>query len=109
MGVDVVLMQVHQPGTSPKRRQRQQVDVVLDGADTFARLCEKSQKPMLGRVDPYGTLTLTVEDMPQFISELESLRESVGVASHKSLLESICHLARRCLDDPTLEISLEGD
>jgi hypothetical protein len=47
MGVDVVLKQVSQPGTSPKRRRLTQVDVVLDGSDLFARICESSDLPLL--------------------------------------------------------------
>ena len=84
MGVDVVLKQVSQPGTSPKRRRLTQVDVVPDGDDVFARICARSKLPMLSRVDPYGDVILTAAEMPQFIAEVN---EELGIAGTPSELD----------------------
>jgi hypothetical protein len=78
MGVDVLLKQVSQTGTSSKRRRLTQLDVVPDGDDVFARVCAHSKLPLLSRVDPYGDLLLTVLEMPQFIAEVN---EELGIAS----------------------------
>ncbi|GHJ35480.1 hypothetical protein [Streptomyces sp. TS71-3] len=110
MGVDVVLKQVNQPGTSPKRRRLTQVDAVLDGSDLFARICENSDLPELNRVDPYGTLILTGQDMPQFIFEVDTVRRTwTQGAPERDLLDAIRRLAERCAEDVSLELHLEGD
>ena len=83
MGVDVVLTQVSQPGTSSKRRRLTQVDVVPDGDDVFARICVRSQLPMLSRVDPYGDLVLTTSEMPQLLAEVNE--EQVSPPRHRSV------------------------
>lgn len=74
MGVDVVLTQVSQPGTSPKRRRLTQLDVVPDPADVFATICQRSTLPLLRRVDPYRDLILTSAEMPQFLDEVQTER-----------------------------------
>lgn len=109
MGVDVSLMRVTQPGTSPRRRRLERVDLVADPADLFARMCSESGKPMLSRVDPYGTLILTSEEMEQFISELEDSRARSASKPLVSLIDEVCALARRCMSDPALELKLDGD
>jgi hypothetical protein len=63
MGVDVLLMRVDNPGTSPRRRRLTRADAFLDTADGFARLCAGTGLPMLSRVDPYGSLILTSVEM----------------------------------------------
>ncbi|MDX6262804.1 MAG: hypothetical protein QOH84_4492 [Kribbellaceae bacterium] len=108
MGVDVVLNQVSQPGTSPKRRRLTQLDVVPDSDDLFARLCERSTLPMLSRVDPYADLELTAAEMPQFLAELDT---ELGQASpaERELLVAVRALAARCAAGTGLEIHLQGD
>jgi hypothetical protein len=109
MGVDVVLIQVERSGTSPKRRRLTQVDAVLDGSDLFARICERSNLPMLNRVDPYGTLILTSQDVSQFLSEIDAERNSVDGDSGCDILTAIRRLAERCADEASMELHLEGD
>jgi hypothetical protein len=108
MGVDVVLKQVSQPGTSPKRRRLTQVDAVLDGSDLFARICDRSTLPMLSRVDPYGDLVLTAAELPQFIAEVDAER-SRATGSERELLTDIRRLAERCASEASMELHLEGD
>jgi hypothetical protein len=109
MGVDVVLKQVSQPGTSSRRRQLTQVDVAPDGDDVFAGICARSKLPMLSRVDPYGDLILTTAEMPQFIAEVN---EELGIAStapERELLAGVRRLAERCAAETSTELHLEGD
>lgn len=108
-GVDVMLMQVSQSGTSPRRRRLTQVDGVLDTADKFAQLCSVSDLPMLNRVDPYGTVILTSVEMEQFIAEIDSVRESVIIPSDLAVLADVSRLARICSHDSSMELHLEGD
>jgi len=109
MGVDVLLMQVRREGTSSKRHHRSVLDSVPDYSDVFAELCENSGKPMLSRVDRYGSLLLTSQDMPQFIAEVDGLRSGVAAAEQVAILDQIGRLARRCGEDGSLELHLEGD
>lgn len=109
MGVDVVLMQVAQRGTSPKKRRLSAVEVVQDGADLFSGLCVNSSLPILNRVDPYRTLVLTSVDMPQFISELAATCDLVTGQRERDILEKICVLAKRCAEAASLELHLQGD
>ncbi|MEV6591629.1 hypothetical protein [Streptomyces acidicola] len=109
MGVDVLLMQVRIDGTSSKRHYRSVLDSVPDYSDVFAELCEKSDKPMLGRVDRYGSLLLTSMDMPQFIAEIDGLRSGVNSEERAAVLDEIGRLARRCGEQGNLELHLEGD
>lgn len=109
MGVDVVLKSVDQRGTSSKGRRLTQVDVVLDNEDLFADLCERATQPTLRRVDRYGTLVLTAQDIPQFIADLDTVIEAVGTKSGWSLLMEIRRLAELCRIGPSLELHLEGD
>ncbi|GGJ46837.1 hypothetical protein [Streptomyces brasiliensis] len=105
MGVDVVLKRVSRAGTSPKRRRLTQVDVVPDGSDVFAGICGRSGRPLLGRVDPYGTLVLTARDMPHFDAE----RGGAVGAAERDVLDGVRGLADRCAVDATPELHLEGD
>jgi hypothetical protein len=109
MGVDVVLKQVSQPGTSPKRRRLTQVDVVPDGDDVFALICARSKLPMLSRVDPYGDLILTAAEMPQFIAEVTEELGLAGAPSELEFLASARRLAEQCASEPSTELHLEGD
>ncbi|WP_432167465.1 hypothetical protein [Streptomyces sp. bgisy031] len=109
MGVDVVLMQVTQRGTSPKKRQLITVECVQDGADIFSGLCVNSSLPMLNRVDPYRTQILTSVDMPQFISEVDATCDLVKGQRERDILERIRELAERCAEAASLELHLQGD
>jgi hypothetical protein len=109
MGVDVVLKQVSQPGTSSRRRWLTQVDVVPDRDDVFGRICARSKLPMLRRVDPYGDLILTAVEMQQFIAEVN---EELGIAStdpEREVLAGVRCLAERCAAEMSTELYLEGD
>lgn len=109
MGVDVVLNEVSQPGTSSRRRWVTQVDVVPGPGEVFVRVCARSSLPMLGRVDPYGDLVLTSVEMPQFVAELEQeLAVSVMVAE-REVLSAVRWLAERCAADSSTELHLLGD
>ncbi|MGW6362144.1 hypothetical protein ACWFR5_45005 [Streptomyces sp. NPDC055092] len=109
MGVDVVLMQVTQRGTSPKKRRLTPVDLVQDGGDVFAGLCVNSSLPMLNRVDPYRTRILTSTDMPQFVFEVDATRDLVTDQRERDILKKIRELAERCSATAGLELHLQGD
>ncbi|WP_434587347.1 hypothetical protein [Streptomyces sp. A5-4] len=109
MGLDIVLKRVEQPGTSPRRRRLAQVDAVLDGSDLFAHICASSNLPMLSRADPYRTLVLTMQDMPQFLAEVDAVRRSADGDPARVILVAVRRLAERCADEASMEIHLEGD
>ncbi|MFC6157075.1 hypothetical protein [Kribbella jiaozuonensis] len=109
MGVDVALTQVIQPGTSGKRRQLTQLDVVPDPADVFPGICQRSNLPMLRRVDPYRDLILTAAEMPQLLAELQTERTLATTDEERTLLTAVHHLAERCATDPPTELHLQGD
>ncbi|MFF3518735.1 hypothetical protein [Streptomyces sp. NPDC002573] len=109
MGVDVALVRVEQRGSSPRRRRASQVDAVLDLHDKFARLCESSVLPMLSRVDPYGTLILSSNEMDQFISEIEMEFPKVEDPAVKEFLKSALRLARECQEEEAMQLRLDGD
>lgn len=109
LGIDVVLVQVTQRGTSPRKRRLTRVESVQDGADLFAGLCVNSSLPMLNRMDPYRTQILTSADMPQFISEVEATRALVKGQQEGDVLEKIRELAERCAEAASLELHLQGD
>jgi hypothetical protein len=108
MGVDVVLMKVRQPGTSPRRRSVTRVDAVLDPAGVFVGICRDSELPMLRRADPYGTLVLTSAEMPQLVAELDTTRQRLHGAGWE-IVTAVLALAERCLADRTTELHLDGD
>ncbi|WP_367321215.1 hypothetical protein [Streptomyces sp. HUAS ZL42] len=109
MGVDVVLMRVHQPGTSRRRRRSTPVEVLVDHGDAFARLCAGSVLPLLSRIDPYGSLHLTSAQMPQLADELAALRTRTGLEADRGTLDQVMDLARRCAGDAATELHFEGD
>ncbi|MFI9174057.1 hypothetical protein [Streptomyces lincolnensis] len=109
MGVDVLLMRVTQPGTSPRRRRLTEIDAYADLTDAFARLCSGTGLPLLSRIDPYGSLALTPADMDQLLDELAVLRGRTPDETDRTLLEEIARLARGCAADPSTELCFEGD
>ncbi|XKK63476.1 hypothetical protein HFP71_14165 [Streptomyces sp. ARC32] len=109
MGVDVVLVQVSKNGSSPRKRRVTVLEVISDCTDVFSGMCQESDTPMLQRVDPYGSLVLTAQQMDQFAQEVNLLSKRFKSASHTSRLEQITALAYRCMNDSSLELHLEGD
>ncbi|MBC9714856.1 hypothetical protein H9Y04_20095 [Streptomyces sp. TRM66268-LWL] len=109
MGVDVVLMQMTQRGTSPKKRRPTAVESVQDGAELFSSLCAISRLPVLSRVDPYRTLILTSADMPQFLSEVDATCALATEQREREILAKIRELAERCAGSAHLELHLQGD
>lgn len=102
MGVDVTLWRVEKTGSSPRRWRRHRVGMFLDGDESFARACAGSSQPMLTRVDTYGSLVLSSEEMEQFIAELRTLDISDVV------VVEILDLAQRCTASDH-ELRLDGD
>lgn len=109
MGVDVVLQRVTDQGTTPRRRQVSPVDSVGDSAEVFVRICRDSALPLLSRVDPYGDLLLTAEDMPRFIGEVDATLEAVDDEERWELLAAVRGLAERCAREASMELHLLGD
>src|SRR4051794_16965695 len=109
VGVDAMLNAVSQPGTSSRRRQLAQLDVVPDSGDVFAEICGRSRLPMLRRVDPYGDLVLTSAEMPQFLDEVEIELKLTAVDQERTLLAAVHDLAERCAAEPSTELHLQGD
>ncbi|MEU6840534.1 hypothetical protein ABZ930_01505 [Streptomyces sp. NPDC046716] len=109
MGVDVVLVEVEQRGTSSKKRRLTSVASVQDRGDLFSALCATSSLPMLNRVDPYRSQILTSVEMPQFLSEIDVTRDLVKEQRERDVLEKVRELAERCAEATTLELHLEGD
>jgi hypothetical protein len=64
---------------------------------------------MLRRVESYGTLILTSQEMGQFISEVESEVALLDDRSIEGCLKEILRLARMCMENRALELHLEGD
>ena len=109
MGVDLVLNEVRQPGTSPRRRRLTSLEVLSDRYDVFARICARSSLPMLRRVDPYGDLILTPSEMPQLLAELDEELRTAGTAPDRAFLTDARRLAERCAREPSTELHLVGD
>ncbi|TCC04955.1 hypothetical protein [Kribbella soli] len=109
MGVDVVLNEVSQQGTSSRRRRLTQLDVVPDPDEVFVRVCARSSLPLLGRVDPYGDLVLTAVEMPQFVAELDQELAGTVTSAEREVLSAVRRLAERCATDACTELQLVGD
>ncbi|GAA2896803.1 hypothetical protein GCM10010517_61810 [Streptosporangium fragile] len=113
MGVDVVMVRAENRGTSPRRRKVVPVADVPDRDDVFVRLVERvrgrSRAPMLGRVDPYGTLVLTCSEMPQLLQELAYLAGLAVDEAEARMIDRVAEIARACAGDPASELRLDGD
>lgn len=109
MGVDAVLNEVRQPGTSSRRRRLTQLDVVPDPGEVFVRVCVRSSLPLLGRVDPYGDLVLTAVEMSQLVAELDQELAGALTIAEREVLSAVRRLAERCATDPSTELHLVGD
>ena len=113
VGRDVELFAFEQEGTSPRRRRTIELAVVGDTRFRFAKAVERAQHrgstPMLDRIDLYGTLELSSDEMPQFLSELgQALAAAVDEPEHQ-VIEAVRRLAERCRDDRDLALRLVGD
>jgi hypothetical protein len=64
---------------------------------------------MLDRVDPYGTLELSSDEMPQFLSELNQLFAAAVDDLEHQVIEAVRGPAERCRDDRHLALRLVGD
>lgn len=105
MGVDIALFRVEQKGSSSRRRRFIRVDIYYDVGDEFARACAETSLPMLSRVDPYGSVILTSDEMGQFVDELIEL----SAGWQPSFLEPVFGLAAACAANPSMELHLDGD
>ncbi|RFU87756.1 hypothetical protein DY218_05745 [Streptomyces triticagri] len=86
-----------------------QEDAVLDGADVFAGICRACDLPMLNRVDPYGDLILTSQDMPELLADIDVVVGAGVAEAERSVLAAVRALAQRCVEESSLELHLEGD
>jgi hypothetical protein len=113
VGLDVELVRIEQVGTSPRRRQSVELAVVGDTRFRFAESVERAQHggstPMLDRIDLYGTLELSSNEMPQFLDELSQLLAIAVNDQEREVLEAVQRLAERCRDDSNLALRLVGD
>ncbi|WP_431903047.1 hypothetical protein [Nonomuraea sp. bgisy101] len=64
---------------------------------------------MLERVDPYGDLILTSEEIPQLLAELDYLTGLAETAGERDVLANMARLAAVCREDAALELHLVGD
>ncbi|WP_125777828.1 hypothetical protein [Antribacter gilvus] len=109
MGADVMLRRVTRRGSSPRREELTEVDSVSDSDDILVRLCAASGLPMLSRVDPYGDLVLSSDEMEQLVSELDQVRTSTSDHAERWLLDRVLVLARTCARDRDLRLWFAGD
>lgn len=113
MGLDVELLRVEQAGTSPRRRRSVELATVGDTRSRFAEAIERAQHqgstPMLDRIDLYGTLELSWDEMPQFLDELDQLLATAINDQEREVLEAVYRLGERCRADRNLALRLIGD
>lgn len=64
---------------------------------------------MLDRIDPYGTLELFSDEMPQFLSELDHMLARTVDNGERQVIEAVRSLAERCREDRHLALRLVGD
>jgi hypothetical protein len=77
VGLDVEPLGIDRTATNPRRERSVELAVVPDTRFRFAEAVERAQHrgsmPMLDRVDLYGTLELSSDEMPQFLGELNQM------------------------------------
>lgn len=64
---------------------------------------------MLDRIDLYGTLELSWDEMPQFLGELGQLLAVAVDDREREVLEAVQRLGERCREDRNLALRLVGD
>jgi hypothetical protein len=113
VGLDVELIRIEQMGTSPRRRRSVELAAVGDTRFRFAEAVERAQHrgstPMLDRIDLYGTLELSWDEMPQFLGELGQLLAVAVDDREREVLEAVQRLGERCREDRNLALRLVGD
>jgi hypothetical protein len=113
VGLDVELVRIEQVGTGPRRRQSVELAAVGDTRFRFAEAVGRAQHggstPMLDRIDLYGTLELSYDEMAQFLDELSQLLVAAANDREREVLEAVQRLAERCRDDRDLALRLIGD
>jgi hypothetical protein len=113
VGLDVELFRIEQDGTSPRRRRSVELAAVGDTRFRFAEAVERAQHggstPMLDRIDLYGTLELSWDEMPQFLGELDRLLGMAVDGGEREVLKAVYSLGERCRDDRNLGLRLVGD
>jgi hypothetical protein len=103
------LIRLHRIGSNPSRWRHEHLKVVSDDGDHFAELCSGCGLPMLERVDPYGSLVLSSEEMEQFLAELAVLRRRETARPYQVLLDQIERLAGECATGVDLQLRIDGD
>lgn len=103
------MIRLHRKGGNSSRWRQEHLEVVSDQGDHFAELCGGCGLPMLQRVDPYGSLVLSITEMDQFVAEVGVLRLREAARAHGALLERIEQLAQRCAADSDLQLRIDGD
>jgi hypothetical protein len=87
--------------------------VLADTRDRFAAAVERGQHrgttPMLDRVDIYGTLELSWDEMPQFLGELDLLMAAATNDGEREVLQAVRRLGESCGEDRHLALRLVGD
>ncbi|GIM91286.1 hypothetical protein [Paractinoplanes toevensis] len=113
MGLDVELCRIEQAGTSQRHRRTVELAMVGDTRFRFAEAVQRAQHggstPMLDRIDLYGTLELSWDEMPQFLGELDHLLAIAEDDREREVLEAVYGLGERCRDDRSLALRLIGD
>jgi len=106
-------MRIEQADTSPRRRKTAELAVVGDTRFRFAEAVERAQykgsTPMLDRIGIYGTLELSWDEMPQFLSELDQLLAVATDEQEREVLTTVHRLGQRCGTDRNLALRLVGD
>ncbi|WP_203708594.1 hypothetical protein [Asanoa iriomotensis] len=113
MGLDVELFRIVRVGTSPRRRRTEEIVAVGDIHFHFASAIEKAQRqgttPMLARLDLYGLLELSSDEMPQFLGELSRLLADTEPEAERKVMLAVRGLAERCAGDRDLGLRFVGD
>ena len=87
--------------------------VVADKRDRFAAAIERGQHqgttPMLDRIDLYGTLELSWDEMPQLLGELDQLLAVALDDGEREVLAAVRRLGESCGEDRLLALRFVGD
>jgi hypothetical protein len=83
-------------------------DTRLRFAESVERVRHGGSTPMLDRIDLYGTLELSWDDMPQFLDEVGQLLAVAVNDQEREVLEAVRRLAERCRDDRTMALRFVG-
>jgi hypothetical protein len=113
VGLDVELFRIEQDGTGTRRRRTVELAAVGDTRFRFANAVGRAQQggstPTLNRIDLYGMLELSWDEMPQFLSELDQLLAMAVDDRERDVLRAVRGLGEQCRDDRNLGLRLIGD